>query len=141
MKKILLPLSLLIFGLISCEKETTIEDDLQGIWYMPQILNRSTSGRSVNDLADHSLNAWNYSMVVTTNSNQKLIDRMADSEGAISISGIVNDEIKFMVPKRRQSLEVIEVYNEIWLNNVLRNVPELRKKRQSLFFAEPVGIN
>ena len=54
---------------------------------------------------------------------------------------IGNDEIKFMVPKRRQSLEVIEVYNEIWLNNVLRNVPELRKKRQSLFFAEPVGIN
>ena len=81
MKKILLPLSLLIFGLISCEKETTIEDDLQGIWYMPQILNRNTSGRSVNDLADHSLNAWNYSMVVTTNSNQKLIDRMLNLRG------------------------------------------------------------
>ena len=96
MKKTLLPLSLLIFGLVSCEKESTIEDDLQGVWYMPQRLNRNTSGRSVNDLADHSLNAWNYSMVVTTNSNQKLIDRMAESEGAISVSGIVNDEIKFM---------------------------------------------
>jgi len=35
-------------------------------------------------------------MVVTTNSNQELIDRMADSEGAISVSGIINDEMKFM---------------------------------------------
>jgi len=96
MKKILSILFLLIFVLISCEKESTIEDEIQGVWYMPQGLNRVTAGRSVYDLADHSLNAWNYSMVVTTNSNQELIDRMADSEGAISVSGIINDEMKFM---------------------------------------------
>ena len=67
---------------------------------MPQTLNRITLGRSINDLAEHSLNAWNYSMMVTTNSNQSLIDRMSDPEGSVSIAGTVNDEIKFMnVPK------------------------------------------
>jgi len=86
----------LSFSLFSCEKKTTVEDELIGTWYMPQTLNRHTAGKSVDDVAGHSLNAWNWSMVVTTNSNQKLIDRMADSEGSVTISGMVDDEIKFM---------------------------------------------
>ena len=93
LKLIFLFASLLIIG---CEKESLIEDEIVGEWYMPQTLNRITSGRSINDLADHSLNAWNYSMMVTTNSNQSLIDRMGDPEGSVSVTGAVNDEIKFM---------------------------------------------
>ena len=103
MKKIIIKKLLILFGtltlsfgLLSCEKEASVGDDLIGTWYMPQTLNRHTAGKSANDVAAHSLNAWNWSMVITTNSNQALIDRMADSEGAISISGIVDDEIKFM---------------------------------------------
>ena len=89
-------LLLFSFCLISCEKESSIQEDIIGKWYMPQTLNRITLGRSINDLAEHSLNAWNYSMMVTTNSNQSLIDRMSDPEGSVSITGTVNDEIKFM---------------------------------------------
>ena len=97
LKKIFLLLTLFLsLGFISCEKEPTVEEELVGTWYMPQALNRYTTGRSVNDVAGHSLNAWNYSMVVTTNSNQNLIDRMADGEGAINVSGVVEDDIKFM---------------------------------------------
>ena len=96
MNKIKLILLLFSFCLISCEKESSIQEDIIGKWYMPQTLNRITLGRSINDLAEHSLNAWNYSMMVTTNSNQSLIDRMSDPEGSVSITGTVNDEIKFM---------------------------------------------
>ena len=94
MKKLLLPtITLLLF---SCEKDVTVEDQIIGTWYMPQALNRYTAGMSVEDVAGHSLNAWNYAMVVTTNSDQQLIDRMADGQGSINVSGIVEDEIKFM---------------------------------------------
>jgi hypothetical protein len=98
MKKLLILFGTLTlsFGLLYCEKETSVEDELIGTWYMPQTLNRHTAGKSVDDVAGHSLNAWNYSMVVTTNSNQELIDRMADGEGAINVTGVVEDEIKFM---------------------------------------------
>ena len=96
MNKIKLIPLLFSFCLISCEKESSIQEDIIGKWYMPQTLNRITLGRSINDLAEHSLNAWNYSMMVTTNSNQSLIDRMSDPEGSVSITGTVNDEIKFM---------------------------------------------
>ena len=83
-------------ALLSCEKETSIDQEIIGTWYMPQTLNRITSGRSIHEVANHSLNAWNYSMMITTNSNQNLIDRMSDPEGSINISGFLNDEIKFM---------------------------------------------
>ena len=98
MKKLIILFGILTlsFGLLSCEKEASVENELLGTWYMPQTLNRHTAGKSVDDVAGHSLNAWNWSMVVTTNSNQELIDRMADSEGAITISGVIEDEIKFM---------------------------------------------
>ena len=98
MKKLIFLTGLLAlsFGVLSCEKENNPGEELIGTWYMPQTLNRHTAGKSVDDVAGHSLNAWNYSMVVTTISNQELIDRMADGEGAINVTGVVEDEIKFM---------------------------------------------
>ena len=117
MKKILF--ATILFGLLSCEKEVSIEDQIVGTWYMPQSLNRYTAGRSVEDVAGHSLNAWNYAMVITTNSNQELIDRMADGQGSIDVSGIVEDEIKFMHgwadPYSGESSVSITNYN--WFKN------------------------
>ncbi len=61
MKKLLILFGTLTlsFGLLYCEKETSVEDELIGTWYMPQTLNRHTAGKSVDDVAGHSLNAWN----------------------------------------------------------------------------------
>ena len=94
--KLKLTFTLFSLCIIACEKDSSIEENILGKWYMPQTLNRITSGRSINDLADHSLNAWNYSMLITTVSNQSLIDRMGNPKGSVSITGAVNDEIKFM---------------------------------------------
>ena len=94
MEKILL-LTLAI-GLLSCEKDVSIEDQIVGTWYMPQPLNRHTAGKSVTDVGEHSLSAWNYSQIVTTNSDQELIDRMAEAKGAITLSGTVNEDIKYI---------------------------------------------
>ncbi len=87
---------LFAIGLLSCEKEVSMEDQIMGTWYMPQALNRHTAGQSVDDVAGHSLNAWNYSMVITTNSDQELVDRTANAIGSITVSGDSEAEINFM---------------------------------------------
>jgi len=83
MGKIIIKKSFIIWGilvvalsLISCEKEEIVGEDLMGTWYMPQALNHRTARRSVEDVGRHSLSAWNYSQIVTTNSNQEVIDRL-----------------------------------------------------------------
>ena len=55
-----------VLGLISCEKEKTVGEDLMGTWHMPQPLNHRTARRSVEDVGRHSLSAWNYSQIVTS---------------------------------------------------------------------------
>ena len=98
MKKLIFLTGLLTlsFGVLSCEKENNPGEELMGTWYMPQPLNRHTAGKSVTDVGEHSLSAWNYSQIVTTNSDQELIDRMAEAKGAITLSGAVNEDIKYM---------------------------------------------
>ena len=117
MKKLLF--TVFILGLLSCEKDVSLEDQIVGTWYMPQTLNRYTAGRSVEDVAGHSLNAWNYSIVVITNSNQQLIDRMADGEGAINVSGMVEDQIKFMHgwADKNSGEASVSITNYNWFND------------------------
>ncbi len=117
MKKLLF--TLFVLGLLSCEKDVSLEDQIVGTWYMPQTLNRYTAGRSVEDVAGHSLNAWNYSIVVITNSNQQLIDRMADGEGAINVSGMVEDQIKFMHgwADKNSGEASVSITNYNWFND------------------------
>ena len=77
MKKSLL-LSFLSFALfISCEEDASSRDEVVGVWYMPQSLNRVTAGSSADRLGGYSLNAWNYSLMVTTNIDQKFVDQMS----------------------------------------------------------------
>ena len=95
MKKIILSILIsLIFT--ACEENASAVDEVVGVWYMPQSLNRVTAGRSAEQLGGSSLNAWNYSMMITTNSNQNFVDQMSKADGNINVSGFINGELKFM---------------------------------------------
>jgi len=102
----------------SCEDQSKkIKSEIIGTWFMAQPLNRFTNGMSASDVGGQSLNAWNYSTVITTNSNQKLIDRMAKPEGSINVSGFVNDELNYMVgwQERESQMSYVSVTNYDWL--------------------------
>jgi len=96
MKKIILNLFLFSTFFISCEEEPSSVDEVVGVWYMPQSLNRVTAGRSADQLGGSSLNAWNYSMMITTNSDQSFIDQMSKGIGGINVSGFISGELTFM---------------------------------------------
>ena len=96
MKKTFIILSIIVIAFISCEEQNTTADEIVGVWFMPQSLNRVTANRSVDELGGSSLNAWNYSMMVTTNSNQSFIDQMSEAKGGINVSGFISGELKFM---------------------------------------------
>lgn len=96
MKKIILNLFLFSTFFISCEEEPSSIDEVVGVWYMPQSLNRVTAGRSADQLGGSSLNAWNYSMMITTNSDQSFIDQMSKGIGGINVSGFISGELTFM---------------------------------------------
>ena len=74
MKKSLLfsIISLALF--VSCEEDVSSRDEVVGVWYMPQSLNRVSVGASADQLGGYSLNAWNYSLMVTTNTDQKFVE-------------------------------------------------------------------
>ena len=95
MKKIILSI-LISFVFTACEEDSSAIDGVVGVWYMPQSLNRVTAGLSADQLGGSSLNAWNYSMMVTTNSDQKLVDQLSEANGSINVSGFINGELKFM---------------------------------------------
>ena len=95
MKKIILSI-LISFIFTACEENASAVDEVVGVWYMPQSLNRVTVGRSAEQLGGSSLNAWNYSMMITTNSNQNFVDQMSKADGNINVSGFINGELKFM---------------------------------------------
>ena len=63
---------------------------------MPQSLNRVSVGASADQLGGYSLNAWNYSLMVTTNTDQKFVDQMSEGIGAISVSGYINGDMTYM---------------------------------------------
>ena len=96
MKKLLIYLFTSAVFFTSCEEQNSTVDEVVGVWYMPQSLNRVTANRSIDELGRSSLNAWNYSMMITTNSNQSFIDQMSEAKGSISVSGFVQGELKFM---------------------------------------------
>ena len=96
MKKLLIYLFTSAVFFTSCEEQNSTVDEVVGVWYMPQSLNRVTANRSIDELGTSSLNAWNYSMMITTNSNQSFIDQMSEAKGSISVSGFVQGELKFM---------------------------------------------
>lgn len=96
MKKHLLFTIALISIFISCEDKPATEQEIIGTWYMPQVLNRITSGRSADEVGGHSLNAWNYTTMITTNSNQDLVDQIADAEGSIALKGHINENLNYM---------------------------------------------
>jgi predicted ATP-grasp superfamily ATP-dependent carboligase len=83
---------------------------------MPQALNHRTARRSVEDVGRHSLSAWNYSQIVTTNSNQEVIDQMKPTVGAISFSGAVNTDLKYMWSWHNQDHSYIDLSNNSWNN-------------------------
>ena len=123
MGKIIIKKSFIVWGilvvvlvLISCEKEEIVGEDLMGTWYMPQPLNHRTARRSVEDVGRHSLSAWNYSQIVTTNSNQEVIDQMKPTVGAISFSGAVNTNLKHMWSWHNQDHSYIDLSNNSWNN-------------------------
>tara|TARA_B100001564_G_scaffold97462_1_gene79711 strand:- start:75 stop:1244 length:1170 start_codon:yes stop_codon:yes gene_type:complete len=95
MKKIILSI-LMSFIFTACEEDASAVDEVVGVWYMPQSLNRVTAGRSADQLGGSSLNAWNYSMVITTNSDQNFVDQMSEADGSVNVSGFINGELKFM---------------------------------------------
>ena len=95
MKKIILSI-LISFIFTGCEEDSSTIDEVVGVWYMPQSLNRVTAGLSAAQLGGSSLNAWNYSMMVITNSDQKLVDQLSEANGSINVSGFINGEFKFM---------------------------------------------
>ena len=95
MKKIILSI-LISFIFTGCEEDSSTIDEVVGVWYMPQSLNRVTAGLSADQLGGSSLNAWNYSMMVITNSDQKLVDQLSEANGSINVSGFINGELKFM---------------------------------------------
>ena len=81
----------------SCEDSNSkLESEVIGIWHMPQSLNRVMSGMDQSDIGGQSLNASNYSTIITTNTDQKMIDRMSAGVGSISITGMINEELKFL---------------------------------------------
>ena len=96
MKKSLLfsIISLALF--VSCEEDVSSRDKVVGVWYMPQSLNRVSVGASADQLGGYSLNAWNYSLMVTTNTDQKFVDQMSEGIGAISVSGYINGDMTYM---------------------------------------------
>ena len=96
MKKLLIYLFTSAVFFTSCEEQNSTVDEVVGVWYMPQSLNRVTANRSIDELGRSSLNAWNFSMMITTNSNQSFIDQMSEARGSISVSGFVRGELKFM---------------------------------------------
>ena len=118
MKKTFIILSIIVIAFISCEEQNTTADEIVGVWFMPQSLNRVTANRSVDELGGSSLNAWNYSMMVTTNSNQSFIDQMSEAKGGINISGFISGELKFMqgwFDNNAQSSNVF-VTNHNWMS-------------------------
>ena len=81
----------------SCEDSNSkLESEVIGIWHMPQSVNRVMSGMDQSDIGGQSLNASNYSTIITTNTDQKMIDRMSAGVGSISITGMINEELKFL---------------------------------------------
>ena len=118
MKKTFIILSIIVFAFISCEEQNTTADEIVGVWFMPQSLNRLTANRSVDELGGSSLNAWNYSMMVTTNSNQSFIDQMSEAKGGINISGFISGELKFMQGWFDSSIQSSSVFvtNHNWMS-------------------------
>ena len=118
MKKTFIILSIIVFAFISCEEQNTTADEIVGVWFMPQSLNRVTANRSVDELGGSSLNAWNYSMMVTTNSNQSFIDQMSEAKGGINISGFISGELKFMQGWFDSSIQSSSVFvtNHNWMS-------------------------
>ena len=118
MKKTFIILSIIVFAFISCEEQNTTADEIVGVWFMPQSLNRVTANRSVDELGGSSLNAWNYSMMVTTNSNQSFIDQMSEAKGGINISGFISGELKFMQGWFDSSIQSSSIFvtNHNWMS-------------------------
>ena len=77
------------------DSNSKLESEVIGIWHMPQSVNRVMSGMDQSDIGGQSLNASNYSTIITTNTDQKMIDRMSAGVGSISITGMINEELKF----------------------------------------------
>ena len=94
------PYLIIIFTIafiVSCEDSNNkLESEVIGIWHMPQSVNRVMSGMDQSDIGGQSLNASNYSTIITTNTDQKMIDRMSAGVGSISITGMINEELKFL---------------------------------------------
>ena len=84
------PYLIIIFAIafiVSCEDSNSkLESEVVGIWHMPQSVNRVMSGMDQSDIGGQSLNASNYSTIITTNSDQKMIDRMSAGVGSISVT-------------------------------------------------------
>ena len=118
MKKTFIILSIIVIAFISCEEQNTTADEIVGVWFMPQSLNRVTANRSVDELGGSSLNAWNYSMMVTTNSNQSFIDQMSEAKGGINISGFISGELKFMQGWFDSSIQSSSIFvtNHNWMS-------------------------
>ena len=103
----------------SCEDSNSkLESEVIGIWHMPQSVNRVMSGMDQSDIGGQSLNASNYSTIITTNTDQKMIDRMSAGVGSISITGMINEELKFLDgefdPESRSSY--VNVTNYDWFS-------------------------
>ena len=139
MKKIILSI-LISFIFTACEEDSSTIDEVVGVWYMPQSINRVTAGLSVDQLGGSSLNAWNYSMMLITNSDQKLVDQLSEANGSINVSGFINGELKFMqgyfddyndasnVHVTNYNLmsmfEGYEVNNDVFISLSLNNYPQ-----------------
>ena len=96
MKKSLILSFVSLAFFISCDEEVSSREEVIGVWYMPQTLNRVTAGSSADRLGAYSLNAWNYSLMVTTNIDQEFIDQMSKGVGAINVSGYIAGEMTYM---------------------------------------------
>ena len=126
----------IIAFITSCEDNNSkLESEVIGIWHMPQSVNRVMSGMDQSDIGGQSLNASNYSTIITTNTDQKMIDRMSPGVGSISVTGMINEELKFLdgqfEPESRSSY--VNVTNYDWFTLMTKKYHFIELPFKTLF--------
>lgn len=86
-----------------CEKSPikpsgdNLTGNLIGKWYTAQNTNAKTLLKSAGDIENGTLSYWNYKTLITTNSDQKVINYYAEGEGGITVTGTVQTTFKYMM--------------------------------------------
>lgn len=104
MRRILFVITVIITIVFwGCEKSPiqpsgdNLTGNLTGKWYTAQNTNAKTLLKSAGDIKNGTLSYWNYKTLITTNSDQKVINYYAEGEGGITVTGTVQTTFKYMM--------------------------------------------